>query len=55
MFSALQDWVERGVAPEDMLITSRDGSVSYPVCVYPKKTTWNGTGSAKLASSYTCQ
>jgi hypothetical protein len=25
------------------------------VCVYPKKTTWNGTGSAKLASSYTCQ
>lgn len=55
MFSALQDWVERGVAPGDMLITSRDGSVSYPVCVYPKKTTWNGTGSAKLASSYTCQ
>ena len=55
MFSALVDWVERGTAPGDMLITSRDGSVSYPVCVYPLKTTWNGSGSPKLASSYRCQ
>lgn len=38
MFSALVDWVERGIAPADIVLTSRDGQVSYPVCVYPKKT-----------------
>ena len=53
-FTALVDWVENGVAPEDIVLTSRDGSVSYPVCVYPKKTTWNGTGSARVASNYSC-
>ena len=26
-------------------VTSTDGTVSYPICVYPK-TTWTGTGSA---------
>ena len=55
MFSALVDWVETGIAPEDIVIASRDGSVSYPVCVYPKKITWNGSGSSKLATSYSCR
>jgi len=54
-FSALVDWVEKGVAPDDIVLTSRDSTVSYPVCVYPKKTTWNGTGAATLASSYACR
>ncbi|WP_436307110.1 MULTISPECIES: tannase/feruloyl esterase family alpha/beta hydrolase [unclassified Variovorax] len=51
---ALVDWVEKGVAPDDIVISSRDNSVSYPICVYPKKTTW-GDGSAKMAANYTCQ
>ena len=55
MFTALVDWVERGNAPGDMIITSRDNSISYPICVYPKKTTWNGTGSAKAAANYACK
>lgn len=54
-FSALVDWVEKGAAPQDIVVTSRDGSVSYPLCVYPKKTTWNGSGPAKLAGSYACR
>jgi Tannase and feruloyl esterase len=54
-FTALVNWVERGIAPQDITLTSRDNSVSLPVCVYPKKTTWNGTGSAKLAASYRCE
>ena len=41
-FTALVDWVEKGTAPDDLLLTSRDNSVSYPVCVYPKRTTWAG-------------
>jgi feruloyl esterase len=55
MFSALQDWVENGSVPGNMIITSRDNSVSYPVCVYPLKITWNGKDSSKLASSYACK
>jgi hypothetical protein len=55
MFTALTQWVEKGLAPEDIVIASRDSTVSYPLCVYPKKITWNQTGSAKLASNYSCQ
>jgi feruloyl esterase len=54
-FSALVDWVEQGKAPGALLITSRDNSVSYPVCVYPLRTTWDGSGSPKSASSYSCK
>ncbi len=55
MFTALQDWVEKGIAPNDMILSSRDNSVSYPVCVYPKKITWDGVGSSKVAASYSCK
>jgi feruloyl esterase len=55
MFSALVDWVEKGIAPESIVVTSRDGTSSYPLCVYPKKITWDGRGSPQQASSYTCR
>ena len=54
-FTTLVDWVEKGAAPGEILLTSRDNSVSYPVCVYPLRTTWNGNGDAKQASSYSCR
>jgi Tannase and feruloyl esterase len=54
-FTALVDWVEKGVAPGEITLTSRDNSVSFPVCVYPQMTTWNGSGPATQASSYICQ
>ena len=55
MFTALVAWVERGAAPGTMVITSRDGSVSHPICLYPQKPTWNGTGSAKRAADFGCR
>jgi feruloyl esterase len=54
-FTTLVDWVEKGVAPGEIMLTSRDNSVSFPVCVYPQMTTWNGSGSATQASSYSCK
>ena len=54
-FTALVDWVEKGVAPGEILLTSRDNSVSFPVCVYPQMTTWNGSGPATQASSFSCR
>jgi pimeloyl-ACP methyl ester carboxylesterase len=54
-FTALVDWVEKGAAPGEIMLTSRDNSVSYPVCAYPLRTTWNGNGDAKQAASYSCR
>jgi hypothetical protein len=54
-FTALVDWVEQNTAPGEILLTSRDNSLSYPVCVYPLRTTWSGNGDAKQASSYSCR
>jgi hypothetical protein len=53
-FTALTDWVEKGIAPEDITITSSDGKVVYPVCVYPKKTTWTG-GPIEQRESFVCK
>jgi feruloyl esterase len=54
-FTALVDWVEKGVAPGEIMLMSRDNSVSFPVCVYPQMTTWNGSGPATQASSFSCR
>ncbi len=54
MFTALLAWVEQGAAPGNITVTSRDNSVSYPLCVYPLKAKWSGTGSSKLAANYSC-
>jgi feruloyl esterase len=54
-FTALVDWVEKGTAPGDIQLTSRDNHVSYPVCVYPLRTTWNGSGPATQAASFSCR
>jgi hypothetical protein len=37
------------------MLTSRDKSVSYPVCVYPLRTTWNGSGPVTQATSFGCR
>ena len=55
MFCSLVDWVERCTAPNDIVLASRDNATSYPVCVYPKKISWNGTGPARQAASYSCR
>jgi feruloyl esterase len=54
-FTALVDWVEKGTAPAEIMLTSRDNSLSYPVCVYPQMTTWNGSGPATQPGSYSCK
>ena len=54
-FTALVDWVEKDVAPGEVMLTSRDGRVSYPVCVYPLRTAWSGNGPVTSAASYACR
>ncbi|OWW18264.1 tannase/feruloyl esterase family alpha/beta hydrolase [Noviherbaspirillum denitrificans] len=54
MFMALQNWVENGIVPNRLDVTSADTTASLPLCVYPQKITYRGTGHVKSAASYTC-
>jgi feruloyl esterase len=59
---ALTDWVERGKAVESIIATTwnspQDPSTGVrrqrPLCPYPKKATWDKSGNADLATSWSC-
>lgn len=55
MYGLLTNWVENGVAPDQITLQSSAGSVtkSRPICVYPKKATYT-SGDPNTAASYTC-
>ena len=55
LFVALQNWVEKNVVPERMDVTSSNSMVSLPICVYPHKITYLGSGSVKSTASYICK
>jgi feruloyl esterase len=55
LFEVLKRWVEDGVAPGRIDLSSADGSVTMPICVYPKLAMHDGSGNPKLASSYSCR
>jgi len=56
--SALEQWVEKGVAPEQMLSTHFDSNGNpdrtRPLCAYPKIAHYNGSGSIDDASNFSC-
>jgi Tannase and feruloyl esterase len=54
MFIALQNWVEKGKAPETIQVKSSNSNVSLPLCGYPLRITYRANGSAKSAASYSC-
>ena len=57
--SALEKWVENGVAPDSMLATKadKDGNVLWtrPLCAFPKKATYSAMGDTKSATNYRCE
>ena len=55
LFTTLQNWVEKGVAPDRLEVTSTDASTSIPLCVYPQKITYDGVSAPKAAASYACK
>jgi hypothetical protein len=59
LFQALVNWVEHGTAPDSIIAynnaTPALATVSRPICKYPDKLTYNGTGSTSVASSFTCK
>jgi hypothetical protein len=55
LFAALVDWVENGNAPSSFILSSANGSVTQPICLYPQKAVYSGSGSVTAAASYRCQ
>jgi hypothetical protein len=57
---ALEAWVEKGTAPEQVIarggyeVAGRKVSFAEPICAYPKAAEYKGSGDLKDASSYTC-
>lgn len=54
---ALEQWVEKGIAPDTLLATHRtDGKVDRPrpLCPYPQVARYKGRGSIDAAASFSC-
>ena len=55
--SALEQWKEKGAAPEQMVAThATNGAVdrTRPLCPYPQEAQWKGTGSTDQADNFAC-
>ena len=59
--TALEQWVEHGVAPEKIIATKYVNDnptlgiqMQRPLCPYPQSARWNGNGSASDPSSFSC-
>ncbi len=55
LFVALRKWVEKGDAPGRIDVSLANGSVTMPICVYPKQAQRDGIGDPGVASSYQCR
>ncbi len=57
MVEPLDQWVERGTAPEQIIASHlTNGAVdrTRPLCAYPYEARWKGTGSTDKAENFTC-
>jgi feruloyl esterase len=56
LMTALEQWVERGIAPETITRPNvGDSSATQLLCPYPKAMRYSGKGSAKDATSFVCR
>ena len=54
MYDAMTNWVENGVAPSTIIVSTADNSNSRPLCLFPKKLLYV-SGDVKAAASYSCK
>ena len=56
--TAVEAWVEKGVAPEKLIATKLEAGKAVrerPLCAYPRVAKYSGTGSTDIAASFSCQ
>ncbi|HWZ46513.1 MAG TPA: tannase/feruloyl esterase family alpha/beta hydrolase [Candidatus Saccharimonadales bacterium] len=62
IFSALEEWVEKGTAPGKIIATKyaddrnpgKDAKMTRPLCVYPQVAKYKGTGDTNAAENFEC-
>ena len=56
---AMVEWVEQGKAPEQLVASKRDSTGklerSRPLCAYPKRAVYSGSGSTDDANNFACR
>jgi hypothetical protein len=62
VFDALEEWVEKGAAPGDIIATkfvdddpAKGVQITRPLCPYPQIAKFNRTGDTNDAANFTCQ
>jgi feruloyl esterase len=59
MLTALEDWVEKGKAPNRVVATHRTAAGvvdrTRPLCVYPRVAVYSGSGSTDDAANFKCR
>ena len=58
--AALEQWVEKGVAPRQLIGTGKvfgdsSATLTRPLCVYPQTAHYNGAGDTNQAANFTCK
>lgn len=57
--ATLVDWVEKGAAPSELIVTKAASGTqparSRPVCTYPAKASYKGSGSTDDAANFVCR
>jgi Tannase and feruloyl esterase len=58
-FTALVNWVEKGIAPDSIIATAPTGTPwpgrTRPLCAYPAQARYSGNGSIEDAASFVCE
>lgn len=53
--AALERWVEQGTAPDKIIAQGAKPDFTRPLCPYPQKVTYNGSGNPNDAASFSCK
>jgi feruloyl esterase len=52
--TALEQWRERDVAPDQMLARGRESGLARPICAYPAYAKFDGSGALEDAENWSC-
>jgi len=52
--STLEQWVEEGVVPDQLMGSNMESGVSRPICPYPQEAQYSGSGDTADAANWSC-
>jgi feruloyl esterase len=54
VYSSLEQWVEKGVAPGPIVASKAGSTMTRPICPYPQAAKYKGTGDTNDAANFAC-